>query len=117
MWTGLVIGILLGAIAGAVAALWWNRTKGNPALELLQREREAERADLERRLDRAAAETDVERTQVRELTRTLAAAEQRNQGLAEKLNEQKGELEQLHARMTDQFKVIANDLLEAKGNN
>ncbi|MBK6541643.1 MAG: DNA recombination protein RmuC [Flavobacteriales bacterium] len=115
MWTGLVIGILLGAIAGAVAALWWNRTKGNPALELLQREREAERADLERRLDRAAAETDVERTQVRELTRTLAAAEQRNQGLAEKLNEQKGELEQLHARMTDQFKVIANDLLEAKG--
>lgn len=115
MWTGLVIGILLGAITGAVAALWWSRTKGNPALDLLQRERETERADLERRLDRATAETDAQRAQVHELTRTLAAEEQRNRGLAEKLNEQKGELEQLHARMTDQFKVIANDLLEAKG--
>lgn len=115
MWTGVLIGLLLGLIIGAIAMHLWSRGKGDGTLALVQQEREADRRDLEQRLadkDRIAQELQRE---VVLLNGLVSTEKQRNEGLSEKLELQKGELEAMQVRMTDQFKLIANDLLESKG--
>ncbi len=44
----------------------------------------------------------------------IASEKQVSEGLREKLASQKTELEEMHARMTDQFKNLANEILEDK---
>jgi len=99
----LVLGLLLGLIAGAVVASWWSRGRGDGALALLQQERTQREADLER-----------QRNEVIRLSSELSASEQVNAGLEEKLRDQKLELELLNQRMTDQFTLIADKLLGEK---
>lgn len=114
-WTTLFLGLFAGLILGAVIVLLWQRVKGSEALHLLQQAREQERAEMSQRIaerERRLAELQGE---VVKLNRTLSAEEQRNIGLAEKLNTQKAELETLNDRMTKEFKQIANSLMEEKG--
>lgn len=99
----LVLGLLLGLIAGAIIAVWWSRGRGDGALALLQQERAQREADLER-----------QRNEVIRLSSELSASEQVNAGLEEKLRDQKLELELLNQRMTDQFTLIADKLLGEK---
>ena len=103
-WTTLFLGLFAGLILGAVIVLLWRRGKGSEALHLLQQAREQERAEMSQRIaerERRLAELQEE---VVKLNRTLSAEEQRNIGLAEKLNTQKAELETLNDRMIKEFK-------------
>ena len=157
MWTGIIIGLLLGILLGGAAMYVAGRSRGRDALQALQQERENERRDLDLRLserDRAleqrqrdlvslSAEVSAERQraeghreertvleqrlgareqdlaqQLQEvvgLSTRLATEQQRNSGLEERLQQQRAELEALNQRMTQEFKLIANDLLEHKG--
>jgi DNA recombination protein RmuC len=57
---------------------------------------------------------DQEREKMLELTNTLAAAQADYRNLEEKLEERKGEMEELQKKFTDQFKNLANEILEEK---
>lgn len=92
-----VLGLLAGLILGAMAAVWWSRARGDASLSMLRDERAAKEAE------------------VVDLSAQLAGERERNTALNERLLQQKQETEQLHQRMTDQFKLIANELLETKG--
>jgi DNA recombination protein RmuC len=115
VWTSVLIGLLLGLIIGAIAMHLWSRGKGDGTVALLQQEREADRRDLEQRLTERERLVQELQREVVALNGHVSTERQRNEGLGEKLENQKAELEQLQARMTDQFKVIAGDLLESKG--
>ena len=114
-WTTLFLGLFAGLILGAVAVLLWQKGKGGEALQLLQQAREQERADMgQRNAERENRLAEMQEDVVK-LNRTLSAEEQRNTGLAEKLETQKAELETLNERMTKEFKHIASTLMEEKG--
>ena len=57
---------------------------------------------------------DQEREKMLELTNTLAATEADYRNLEEKLEERKGEVEELQKKFTDQFKNLANEIFEEK---
>jgi len=57
---------------------------------------------------------DQEREKMLELTNTLAAAQADYRNLEEKLEERKGEMEELQKKFTDQFKNLANEIFEEK---
>ncbi len=110
-----LVGLLAGALAGVAVHAWWARQRADRALEALRAQAEREKQDLHQRLSRAEAATDARSQQVIELTRTLAAEQQRSAHAQQRLNEQKTELEQLQARMTREFELIAGRLLEERG--
>lgn len=119
VWTSVLIGLFLGLLLGTLAALWWARQrthgKRDEAVALLQKERETDRLDAGLRLaekDRAVQE---QQREVIALTGSLATEKQRNTGLEEKLGWQKAELLEMNERMTKEFTLIANTLLEQKG--
>ncbi|MCI1753752.1 MAG: DNA recombination protein RmuC [Flavobacteriales bacterium] len=114
-WTTLFLGLFAGLILGAVAVLLWQKGKGGEALQLLQQAREQERADMGQRIAERENRLAEMQEDVVKLNRTLSAEEQRNTGLAEKLETQKAELETLNERMTKEFKHIASTLMEEKG--
>ena len=109
------LGLFAGLILGAVAVLLWQKGKGGEALQLLQQAREQERADMGQRIAERENRLAEMQEDVVKLNRTLSAEEQRNTGLAEKLETQKAELETLNERMTKEFKHIASTLMEEKG--
>jgi len=111
----LFLGLFAGLILGAVAVLLWQKGKGGEALQLLQQAREQERADMGQRIAERENRLAEMQEDVVKLNRTLSAEEQRNTGLAEKLETQKAELETLNERMTKEFKHIASTLMEEKG--
>ena len=55
-----------------------------------------------------------EREKVLNMTNTLAAAEADYRNVEEKLEERKGEMEELQKKFTDQFKNLANEIFEEK---
>ena len=114
-WTTLFLGLFAGLILGAVIVLLWQRGKGSETLHLLQQAREQERAEVAQRIGERERRIAELQEDVVKLNRTLSAEEQRNIGLAEKLDTQKAELETLNERMTKEFKQIANTLMEEKG--
>ncbi len=114
-WTTLFLGLFAGLILGAVAVLLWQKGKGGEAPRLLQQAREQERADMGQRIAERENRLAEMQEDVVKLNRTLSAEEQRNTGLAEKLETQKAELETLNERMTKEFKHIASTLMEEKG--
>jgi gas vesicle protein len=116
-WTTLFLGLFAGLILGAVAVLLWQKGKGGEALQLLQQAREQERADMGQRIAERENRLAEMQEDVVKLNRTLSAEEQRNTGLAEKLETQKAELETLNERMTKEFKHIASTLMEKKASN
>lgn len=114
-----IVGIIIGLLAGAlVGLLIGRRLFGKPdtaALEALRREREEDRARMDAR--EAELRDAVKEAQASTLHYSAAhsAAQQEVLALKEKLQDQVNEIESLQARMTKEFKLIANDLLEQKG--
>ncbi|MBK9177498.1 MAG: DNA recombination protein RmuC [Flavobacteriales bacterium] len=113
--TSLLLGLLAGALAGLLGHAWWTRRRGGDAVALLREQAEREKAELLARGARLEQELGARNQQVVELSRTLAAEEERGRALAARLEEQKAELELLQKRMTTEFENIANRLLAERG--
>lgn len=111
----LLLALLIGLVAGFLVGTSRTRIMVEETTRRLQQEREQERADRDRRMSEVQARADDREHDVRTLTADLATERQRHADLAEKLATQEAELERMHQRMTDQFKLIANELLENKG--
>lgn len=113
--TSLLLGLLAGALAGLLGHAWWSRRRGGDAVALLREQAEREKAELLARDARLEQDLSARNQQVVELSRTLAAEEERGRALATRLEEQKAELEVLQKRMTTEFENIANRLLAERG--
>lgn len=134
------MGVLLGLVAGAgILWVWWRGTlktlEARHALEVEQQRALAEprlaglEEALKQRNEQLSQMRDEHRSAIDARAEQLAAAsaellrvnaelareQQRASGLQTRLNEQKAELEQLHARMTTEFENIANKLLAERG--
>ena len=135
-WSSLLIGLLLGCVLGALffhlwakgrhmeglnrAALEREQERGLAARQLAEKEEalkqlgeraRAGREDLNARLHTSAVDLRSKGDDVVRLSGLLSQEQERGRGLAEKLNEQKAELEQLQTCMTTEFENIANRLL------
>ena len=140
VWSSLFIGLFLGALVGALVMHLWQRGKAaavsaqfelqrqqdrgqllmqvaekEQALRLGLEQHERERLDLQQRLRDLVSTSEDSTHKLVQLNGELATEQERSRGLTEKLTEQKGELEKLNERMTSEFKLIANQLLEDKG--
>lgn len=113
--TGILLALLIGMVAGAAAAMWWNRDRDRRGKDELRRTFELERADLEQRSNAYRANAEERTNEVLKLGQALATEQERGRGLTQRLQEQKTELEQLQARMTVEFENIANRLLSQRG--
>lgn len=113
--TTLLLGLLIGSIAGATIVLYWKRSRSHEALELLQREQVAERAEWERQVNEYRNLAEERLREVVRLSGLVATEQERGRGLNQRLVEQKGELEQLQTRMTTEFENIAGRLLSQRG--
>lgn len=113
--TSLLLCLLAGALAGLLGHAWWSRRRGGDAVALLREQAEREKAELLARDARLEQDLSARNQQVVELSRTLAAEEERGRALATRLEEQKAELEVLQKRMTTEFENIANRLLAERG--
>lgn len=115
VWTSLLLGLLAGLILGAMAAAWVNRSRAASALEPLRQAHAASKEDLEVRITVREAQLRELQHEFNKVNGLLATELQRNEGMAEKLETQRTELEALNERMTKEFKHIASSLLEEKG--
>jgi DNA recombination protein RmuC len=136
MWTWALAGVVLGAVTvylwarGRLSAersqamLELEQERGRlertaataeQALVLLKEQHERERRDLEERAQAIKAEAAEHAQRVVGLSATLSTEQERNRGMAAKLEEQKAELERLQARLTAEFENIANRLLADRG--
>ncbi len=113
--TTLLLGLLIGSIAGAAIVLYWKRSQSHEALELLQREQVAERAEWERQVNEHRTLAEERMREVVRLSGLVATEQERGRGLNQRLVEQKGELELLQTRMTTEFENIAGRLLSQRG--
>ncbi|MGV3636736.1 MAG: DNA recombination protein RmuC [Flavobacteriales bacterium] len=113
--TALLLGLALGMIVGALACLWYMRSREGGVLALLREQQAAERMELERRLNEQVSENQQRIRETMDLNALLAAETQRSRGLQEKLDNQRAELEQAQQRMTVEFENIANRLLTQRG--
>ncbi|HEY0744530.1 MAG TPA: DNA recombination protein RmuC [Chryseosolibacter sp.] len=112
-----VVWLIIGAGFGAVVAWFAVRAKaGNLSAEsraalLVEQEKIK---TLQSQLTDAKRELENERAKVSEATSALATTEADYRNLQEKLNDQKKDLESLQDKFTEQFKNLANDILEEK---
>lgn len=111
----LLLGLFIGMITGALAMAFWHRGKGGEALRLMQEAGERERHEMDARLAQREEQVQELNRELNVLNGVLGQERQRNEGLLEKLDSQKAELEELNQRMTAEFKQIANALMEEKG--
>jgi DNA recombination protein RmuC len=111
----IIIGLLAGIILGVIGHARSARGREGALVEPLRQQHAQERAEMERRLADTGEQV---RSQVREamdLHARVAAEQERNKALTERLEHQRAELEQLQARMTTEFENIANRLLSQRG--
>ncbi len=110
-----LFGLFAGILIGAVAFAFWHRKRDNDILDVVRAQFDKERNDLEQRIEREAIENSTRTEQTRSLSAEIAREQQKTQGLHEKLEAQKAELEALQVRMTTEFENIANRLLSQRG--
>ncbi|MBK7239768.1 MAG: DNA recombination protein RmuC [Flavobacteriales bacterium] len=110
-----LLGLFAGILIGAVAFAFWHRKRDNGILDVVRTQFDKERNDLEQRIEREAIENSTRTEQTRLLSAEIAREQQKTQGLQEKLEAQKAELEELQTRMTTEFENIANRLLSQRG--
>lgn len=115
VWTSLLLGLLVGVAAGALAVFLSQRGRSGATLELMRQAHEQDKRELARQADAREAHVQTLQQELAEFNGRLATERQRNEGLAERLASQKAELESLNERMTKEFKLIANTLMEEKG--
>lgn len=111
----LLLGLLAGVIAGALAMAYWHRGRGLEMLKHMQQERETERQELGRQVADRDQRMLALNKDLNALNNSLGQERQRNQDLEEKLVTQRAEIEALNERMTVQFKQIADAVVEEKG--
>lgn len=111
----LLLGLLAGVIAGALAMAYWHRGRGLEMLKHMQQERETERQELGRQVADRDQRMMALNKDLNALNNSLGQERQRNQDLEEKLVTQRAEIEALNERMTVQFKQIADAVVEEKG--
>lgn len=111
----LLLGLVIGLVIGALAYARWSTARANDAVQTLRETFDRDRADMQQRVYEADARAEAHTRQAMELRATLAAEQERNRGLVEKLTEQKTEIERMQARLTSEFENIASKLLEVKG--
>lgn len=111
----LVLGVVVGVLVGIVVHARWSARRVGDALAPVRDAYALEKADLQQRLNTAEARAAEHVRHAMVLNGQLAAEQERNRGLEQKLGEQKAELEQLQARLTTEFENIASKLLEVKG--
>jgi DNA recombination protein RmuC len=111
VWLGLLIGLLVGA----VAMYFLSKGREGSGLQALAEQHANEKRDLLQRSSEKEALIAQAQREVVTLTASVATETQRNRGLEEKLATQKQELEALQAKLTHEFKVIADTILEEKG--
>jgi len=106
-----------GALTGV--ALGWFIAKASGSQQqqvqagLLVAEKERTRS-LEQRVQELTRSLEADREKVLDLTNNLAATEANYRNLEEKLSERGRELGEMQTRFADQFKNLANDILEEK---
>ncbi|HQZ44420.1 MAG TPA: DNA recombination protein RmuC, partial [Flavobacteriales bacterium] len=110
-----LFGLFAGILIGAVAFAFWYRKRDAGMLDIVRAQYDKERKDLEQRIEREVRENNTRTEQTRLLSADVAREQQKTQGLHEKLEAQKAELEALQVRMTTEFENIANRLLSQRG--
>ncbi|MBK8499592.1 MAG: DNA recombination protein RmuC [Flavobacteriales bacterium] len=111
----LLLGILSGAALGALGYAWWTRRSSMDGLAPMREAHAQEKADLQHRLSEQERVSEERMRETMATAAQLASEQQRAKGLLERLEQQKTELEQLHARMTTEFENIAGRLLTQRG--
>lgn len=111
----LLLGVVVGLIAGATAIAWWTRGKDAETLALLRDQHAQERSALERRLSEQEEAIRERSNKINALIQDLATEKERKNALQEKLDRQQADLEKVQKQMTTEFEVIANKLLTARG--
>lgn len=109
----LAAGVLTGGALGWFIAKASGSQQQQLQAGLLVAEKERSRA-LEQRVQELTRSQEAERARVLDLTNNLAATEANYRNLEEKLSERGKELADMQARFADQFKNLANDILEEK---
>lgn len=112
----LIIGVVVGVLIGY---LWGSRKKS--ALDTPSKELEMELVKLQERLENASKNYHEQKVKIEsqqtELMAAVKEAEQwksAHEALSAKLQEQRQEMENLHTKLNDQFKVLASEILEEK---
>ncbi len=112
-----ILSILIGLIAGGIIGWLISRTTSAVAAQDLKTrligEQEKNKLIAEQVFD-GRTQLEREREKVLNMTNTLAAAEADYRNVEEKLEERKGEIEELQKKFTDQFKNLANEIFEEK---
>ena len=112
-----ILSILIGLIAGGIIGWLISRTTSAVAAQDLKTrliaEQEKNKLIAEQVFD-GRTQLEREREKVLNMTNTLAAAEADYRNVEEKLEERKGEMEELQKKFTDQFKNLANEIFEEK---
>jgi DNA recombination protein RmuC len=112
-----VVWLIIGAGVGALVAWFAVRAKaGNSSTEsraaiLIEQEKVK---TLQTQLTETKRDLEKEREKLSEATSALAATEADYRNLQEKLNDQKKDLEGIQQKFAEQFKNLANDILEEK---
>lgn len=107
----LIIGIILGAVAGwFIARFKFTAERQNDGATLLI-EQEKNRG-LMTQLEETKGSLDAERRRVLDLNNQLASSEADFRNLEEKLAERKKELDTIQEKFTAEFKNLANEILE-----
>ncbi len=113
--TALVFVLLLGVAAGCGIAYWLLRGKSQGLLDQLSTTYARDLADRDARIQEQRTELQHKESELRGTLQQLASEQAKVEARDEKLSEQTASLEQLNQRMTNEFKLIANDLLKEKG--
>lgn len=109
------MGLLAGGILGAVAMASWSRKKGDDPVRLVQAAHDAERQESRRQLSAYEQQLQARQQELIAMKGELEKERQRVRGMEEKLADQQAGIESLNERMTKEFKLIANSLMEEKG--
>lgn len=112
---GILVGVLLGAAAGALITAILLRNRNTAFIDTLQQRAEQERRELDQHLQHYRNRWEEANGQCTALNASLATEQERVRHLHERLESQRTELEALQARMTTEFENIANRLLTQRG--
>jgi DNA recombination protein RmuC len=103
--------VVLSGFVGVLLGRWWASTQQGVQLATLA----AARDSAERLYREKEEELAGQQRELFTLSEELGKAKQRDQDQQERLRAQKDEIGAMQARMTEQFKIIANEILESKG--
>lgn len=113
--TALLLGLVVGAVVGALLALRWRAGREGDGLALLKEEHQRALEERDRQLANERQESRGRGEEVLRLTTTLATEQERARGLEQQLERQRVELQELQVRLTKEFEHIADRLLLQRG--